>query len=248
MISDFYITLPSDASMKTFPENTQSSFRTKLSAPLVLSSDDWEVGLTEIFIPKTWYNVDTHNNAYSVTLDAEERFALDPVEHTLDIVLDTNMSISEFCQKVNSEILKHLKNENVKFEVEKDRVKVELTLGHEIHIRKDSAPKMLGVLSRSHQDLIVGIRNSFKFKSPTGPRTREQLKIINYNIKSMREIVLPVNPIRPPGGYILIKEEKLSEILNENIRVLDLENYIKFTHAVEKKKCMLRWKTVFRSN
>lgn len=159
-ISDFYITLPSDASMEIFPDNTQSSFRTKLSAPLVLSSDDWEVGLTEIFIPKTWYNIDTHNNTYSVTLDVEERVALDPVEHILHIHLDPNMSISEFCRKVNDEIIKYLDNENVKFEVEKDRIKVEMTLGYELHVQNESAPKMLDVLSRPRQDLILSTRSS----------------------------------------------------------------------------------------
>lgn len=234
-ISDFYITLPSDASMEIFPDNTQSSFRTKLSAPLVLSSDDWEVGLTEIFIPKTWYNVDTHNNAYSVTLDVEERVALDPVEHTLHIHLDPNMSISEFCRKVNDEIIKHLNNENVEFEVEKDRVKIEMALGYELHILNESAPKMLDVLSRPRQDLILSTRSSFKFKSPKGSRTREKFKIINYNIKSMREIILPVNLIKPRGGYSLT-EEKLPEILNENIRVLNLENDIKFTYMLENRE------------
>lgn len=235
MISDFYVTLPSDASMGIFPENTQSSFRTKLSAPLVLSSDDWEVGLTEIFIPKTWYNVDAHNNAYSVSLDVEELVDLDPVEYVLHIHLDSGMDILEFCQKVNDEILKHLNNNNVKFEVEKDRVKVEIALGYELQIEHDSAPKMLDVLSRSRQDLILSTRNSFKFKSPTGSRSREKFKIINYNIKSMREIILPVNLIKPRGGYSLT-EEKIAEILNENIRLLDLENSLKFAYRAEKRE------------
>ena len=53
IMSDFYITLLSNSSMKHFSENMQSCYRTKLSAPMILSGDDWEVGLSEIFIPKS---------------------------------------------------------------------------------------------------------------------------------------------------------------------------------------------------
>ena len=95
MISDFYVTLPSNSSMDHFPENTKSSFRTKLSAPIVLVDDDWMVSLNEIFIPKSWYNVDGHNNAYNVTLDVEERVPRRPDEYVIDILLDTNMNLSD---------------------------------------------------------------------------------------------------------------------------------------------------------
>lgn len=115
MISDFYITLPSNSSIEHFPENTQSCFLTKLSAPLVVVGDDWEVGLTEIFIPKTWYNVDGHNRAYSVTLDVEESVPRRPNEYIIDVRLENNMNVLDFCEKVNDGIISHLKNDGVKF-------------------------------------------------------------------------------------------------------------------------------------
>lgn len=46
---------------------------------------------------------------------------------------------------------------------------------------------------------------------------------------------MPVNLIKPRGGYSLT-EEKLPEILNENIRVLNLENDIKFTYVLENRE------------
>ena len=49
MKSEFYITLPSNASADYFPENKQGSYRTKLSSALNLG-EFWEVGLSEIII------------------------------------------------------------------------------------------------------------------------------------------------------------------------------------------------------
>ena len=43
----FYLTLPSNSSMTTFPDNTVANFRVKLPQTLDLSGR-WEVGLTEI--------------------------------------------------------------------------------------------------------------------------------------------------------------------------------------------------------
>ena len=45
MATDFYLTLPSNASMKMYPDNTLAHYIT------------WECGLAEIQYPHTWYNV-----------------------------------------------------------------------------------------------------------------------------------------------------------------------------------------------
>ena len=52
----FYLTLPSDASMNVFPNNTLTSYITRLPRPIELTGR-WEVGLVEIQYPHTWYNV-----------------------------------------------------------------------------------------------------------------------------------------------------------------------------------------------
>ena len=49
----FYITLPSNASMDLFPNNTLTHFKTKLSSTLQLDGD-YEVALTEIMFPFNW--------------------------------------------------------------------------------------------------------------------------------------------------------------------------------------------------
>src|SRR5450631_2646033 len=43
----FYVTLPSDSSLDQFPQNTASSFTTKLKHPLILKGR-WEVALVEL--------------------------------------------------------------------------------------------------------------------------------------------------------------------------------------------------------
>jgi hypothetical protein len=55
-MSDFYLTLPSNSSMSFYPENTLSSFTTRLPNSIDLDGD-WEVGLVEIQYPHNWYNV-----------------------------------------------------------------------------------------------------------------------------------------------------------------------------------------------
>ena len=54
----FYLVLPSNSSMKLYPENTLANFKVSLSQPIMLNDPDkWEVGLAEIQFPNSWYNI-----------------------------------------------------------------------------------------------------------------------------------------------------------------------------------------------
>ena len=58
MASDFYLVLPSNASMTTHPNNTLAQYITNLPRRISLSGGgDWECRLTEINYPHDWYNV-----------------------------------------------------------------------------------------------------------------------------------------------------------------------------------------------
>jgi hypothetical protein len=63
---DFYITLPSVASLSTFPLNNQANWITLLNPPLQLTGN-WEVGLSEIHLPNKWSNITSSNNEFNVT-------------------------------------------------------------------------------------------------------------------------------------------------------------------------------------
>ena len=52
---DFYLTAPSNASYKTYTDNTQSSFKIRTAKVIDLSR--YAVALTEIQYPKSWLNV-----------------------------------------------------------------------------------------------------------------------------------------------------------------------------------------------
>ena len=56
MATDFYLTLPSNASMKMYPDNTLAHYITDLPRRIDLT-DEWECGLAEIQYPHTWYNI-----------------------------------------------------------------------------------------------------------------------------------------------------------------------------------------------
>ena len=56
MATDFYLTLPSNASMKMYPDNTLAHYITDLPRRIDLTGE-WECGLAEIQYPHTWYNV-----------------------------------------------------------------------------------------------------------------------------------------------------------------------------------------------
>ena len=72
MATDFYMTLPSNASMKTHPDNTLTHYITALPQRIDLTGE-WECGLAEFQYPHTWYNV-TENDVWLFlnTIDASD--------------------------------------------------------------------------------------------------------------------------------------------------------------------------------
>ena len=55
-VTQFYLQLPSNASLDKFPNNTLTEYRVCLPQTITLSGD-WEVALTEIHYPHSWNNV-----------------------------------------------------------------------------------------------------------------------------------------------------------------------------------------------
>ena len=55
----FYVTLPSHANRKEFPNNQANWFKIRLPQPLRLSGESWYVGLSSISIPDTTVNLKT---------------------------------------------------------------------------------------------------------------------------------------------------------------------------------------------
>ena len=65
MEDHFYEWLPSTSSKHFHPGNNASKFKVKLQAPRIFSGK-WEVGLSEISIPRSWFNVRHGQNMFTV--------------------------------------------------------------------------------------------------------------------------------------------------------------------------------------
>ncbi len=63
MSDHFYLTLPLDSSAAYYPNNTIARYVTKLPERIHLGGD-YEVGLSEIVYPHSWYNVDNKDKRY----------------------------------------------------------------------------------------------------------------------------------------------------------------------------------------
>ena len=63
----FYLAIPSDSSHKFFPGNKTSCYTTKLAKEIILH-DDYEIGLSSIHFPLTYFNVSKNEfKVYKVT-------------------------------------------------------------------------------------------------------------------------------------------------------------------------------------
>ena len=51
MSEDFYITLPSHASLTEFPDNNNRNFKIRLPQPIRLEGSGWQVGLSSVSLP-----------------------------------------------------------------------------------------------------------------------------------------------------------------------------------------------------
>ncbi|KAK2181415.1 hypothetical protein NP493_399g00022 [Ridgeia piscesae] len=56
--NDFYLTLPSNASLDLHPDNTLTRYATALPQQIILSGQ-WECGLVEMQYTHSWYNFTT---------------------------------------------------------------------------------------------------------------------------------------------------------------------------------------------
>lgn len=95
----FYITLPSNACAKIFPQNTSSAFTIQLARPLELRGA-WEVGLVEIQYPHSWD-----------TLIEDEDVAFDIVKGNKKWLCTLQpgyyASIAELLENMNNEVKGH---------------------------------------------------------------------------------------------------------------------------------------------
>ncbi|KAF0027125.1 hypothetical protein F2P81_019866 [Scophthalmus maximus] len=68
----FYVNLPSNASLSVFKNNTSSNYQTDLAQHVDLAGL-WEVALTEITYPHTWFNLPEEDARFESRRDNGEK-------------------------------------------------------------------------------------------------------------------------------------------------------------------------------
>lgn len=98
----FYLTLPSNASMNIFPNNTQANYTTLLARSIDLN-DRFEVGLAEISYINS-YTVDIGTITITQDIHHEDVFKAKFGTQTIKLTLDDCLSFQQFIIIINNEI------------------------------------------------------------------------------------------------------------------------------------------------
>ncbi|XP_055930006.1 uncharacterized protein LOC129984661 isoform X2 [Argiope bruennichi] len=180
-VNDFYITLPSNSSMDYFPKNTQASFRTKLSRPIILTGE-WEVGLSEIFVPRTWFNIGNHNNKYSITYEETKLVEKDFLEYSIRIKIEQGTSDEDIIDNINQSI-EAICGHFVSFELDHKNMNILIAPNYELHLTAADSPRLLTMLNLPREDRVIKTSESFMYRKPSKTNKDNIFKIIARNMK-----------------------------------------------------------------
>jgi hypothetical protein len=140
--SDFYITLPSNTSAGSFPDNTASDYMSKLTRRIELNGE-WEVALHSIsYVKWNTIKLDGESIHYTINGTRKSGFPLKGYYTTIkEYVADINASIPEGDRG------------NVKFTTQSEKVTIYIRSGCEVHLRREQAI-ILGFLTFNDSDIV----------------------------------------------------------------------------------------------
>ena len=219
--SEFYITLPSNASMKVFPRNTQSHFITKLASALSLVNK-YEVGLSEIIIPRSFFNITYSNNKYDLTYEEEIMQHEDYIKYEIPLTpLTENESLNKteisLIETLNKNIHTLTKSNIVTFILENDDIIIRIWDDAEIHINPEKAEKLLYILNLPLKDTILSETSSFKFRKTTANLNNQVFFIIDKKNRKEEKFLIP---LIASNQHIRDKSRKLSLFDHININIM----------------------------
>ena len=143
-----YVTLPSNSSSAYYPDNTLSDFTTKLFKPIDLTGE-WEVALTEISFPHSFYNITEPFNRILYSGNGSTRKV-----KTFNIPSGYYHDLKELFLTMH-EMMDELGQRNIKLTLNKNtqKVKVKLDGGAFIDFRAELAA-MLGFVGKGPEKLV----------------------------------------------------------------------------------------------
>ena len=147
-LTQFYVTLPSNSSINFYPDNTLTSYTTRLVKQINLTGN-WEVALTEIHYPFSWYNVTEKNNSFTFSERGQ-------VQTHARISHGFYFSVQDIVDAINAEMTETgRRNIIITLDRITGRVKIELREGAFIYF-DDNLHRMLGLKNRAVNENLVG--------------------------------------------------------------------------------------------
>ncbi|GFQ69944.1 uncharacterized transposon-derived protein F54H12.3 [Trichonephila clavata] len=161
--------------------------RTKLARPIILTGA-WEVGLSEIFVPRTWLNIDKHNNKYSITYEETKIIEKDYAEYNIGVKIEQGTADADVIEEINQSIEEKC-GHFVAFSLDRKNINVHIAPNYErerereLHLTAANAPRLLTMLNLPREDRIIRMSESFVFRKPSKTNKDNHLKIIARNLK-----------------------------------------------------------------
>ncbi|GBM28020.1 hypothetical protein AVEN_27413-1 [Araneus ventricosus] len=142
----------------------------------------WEVGLSEIFIPRTWFNIGNHNNKYSITYEETKIVEKDYIEYDIRVKIDEGTTDEDVIDNINQSIEEKC-GHFVLFALDHRNINVHIAPNYELHLTAADAPRLLTMLNLPREDRIIKTSESFVFRKPSKTNKDNVLKIIARNLK-----------------------------------------------------------------
>lgn len=168
--------------MQYFPDNSLTSFKTKLAKPIIHDGNQWEVALVELSFPKSWLNVTEGENEIYVENNNQIR--------CLNIPLKRYSNNFEFYQA-----LKECFTKNIPLGI---HVRYTERTGHIVfEINKDSLIYLSGKLA-----LQVGFENDVVLCSAVPAQSSLLMRHRNIFVQGRK--ISPPNPVNVNFGYDIL--------------------------------------------
>ncbi|GFR07566.1 uncharacterized transposon-derived protein F54H12.3 [Trichonephila clavata] len=155
--------------------------RTKLARPIILTGA-WEVGLSEIFVPRTWFNIGNHNNKYSITYEETKIIEKDYAEYDIGVKIEQRTADTDVIEEINQSIEEKC-GHFVAFSLDRKNINVHIAPNYELYLTAAKAPRLLTMLNLPSEDRIIRMSESFVFRKPFKTNKDNHLKIIARNLK-----------------------------------------------------------------
>jgi hypothetical protein len=178
-VNEFYVTLPSNASINIFSANKTSSFTTKLVSPIHLTGN-WIVGLSSLSIPWSFYNIPQEENVVLQNDDIQYDIKLSPgyydsVESIINII-NEDQKLTQ--QEQKEEEMGKVNNVLFSFQVDSSR--------NQVGIRyKQEQNKYYVIAMTGHIQTMLGFSKNPNIKTQgihfNSPNDKKKLRHINVH-------------------------------------------------------------------